>query len=384
MIYLDNAASSFPKAPGVSQALADHINNIAGNTGRSSYSGAVTNSLMIFETREKLAQLLNTGDSSRFIFTQNASHALNIAILGSVKAGDNILISPLEHNSVMRPLSYLQEHLAINIHTFKLKDNMDIDWEDFSQQIKSKKINKIITILASNVTGSILPIEKIASFCINSSIDLIVDASQYVGYAPLNLAKLNAQAICFPGHKGLLGPSGTGLLWLGDDFNPQALTFGGTGSKSESIIQPDFLPDKYEAGTPNITGIFGLSKALDYLLDYGLNKILEKRRQIYTYLLEKIADIDEIIIYSNQDIDRQIGLLSFNIKEMPCSKVTYQLDKKDIAVRMGLHCAPQAHRFINTYDLGGCVRMSPSSFTSEREIDTTVKTLKEIIYGFKR
>lgn len=384
MIYLDNAATSFPKAPGLAQAMVEHITNVAGNTGRSSYSGSVHNSMLIYETRDKLAQLLNSNDSSRFIFTKNATEALSIAILGSIKMGDNILISPLEHNSVMRPLSYLQVTKKINIHTFKLDDDMQVDMDDLIHQLNTNKINKVISTLTSNVSGTILPLEKINNICKKFSIDLIVDASQYVGYAPLDLTSLDAKAICFPGHKGLLGPSGTGVLWLGKDFQPHPLTFGGTGSKSESINQPDFLPDKYESGTPNITGICGLSTALDYLLDQGLANIRKKRVDVYTYLLDQITGIEEILIHGNQEIERQIGLLSFNIKDVPCSQVTYLLDRKNIAVRMGLHCAPQAHKFLETYKLGGSVRISPSSFTSKEEIDITIKTLKEIIYGFKR
>ncbi len=384
MIYLDNAATSFPKAPGLGKAIANHIEHVAGNTGRSSYSGAIKNSLLIFETREKLAELLNANDSSRFIFTKNATEALNSAILGSVKKAEKILISPLEHNSVMRPLTYLQAKRNIEIHSFKLDKNFNIDWLDFEYQLENHKIDKVITTIASNVSGSILPVNKISNICQKYNIDLIIDASQYVGYMPFDTSTVKAKAICFPGHKGLLGPSGTGLLYIADDFIFEPLTFGGTGSKSESIKQPDFLPDKYESGTPNISGICGLSTALDYLLEQGLDKIRNKRKEIYLYLLEQIRNLEEVIIYSNQDLERQIGILSFNIENMTPSEVTYQLDKKDIAVRMGLHCAPLAHKFINTYDIGGNVRISPSSFTSKEEIDITIKTLKEIIYGFKR
>ena len=384
MIYLDNAATSFPKAPRVAEGIAWHINNIAGNTGRSSYKGAVQNSKMIYEARETLAELLNCSDSSRIIFTNNATHSLNIAILGSINPGERILVSPLEHNSVMRPLSYLKQKRNIEVFTYKMNGEFMVDLDDFESQVKHNKIDKVITTACSNVTGTILPLQRISNLCAQYKIPLIVDAAQYIGYKELDLSKLEISALCFPGHKGLLGPSGTGALWFKEDFEISSLTFGGTGSKSESILQPDFLPDKYESGTPNISGIYGLSIALDYLKQKGIRNIREQRKETITYLLWRMNEIEEAIVYSNKDIDRQIGVISFNLKNIPCSEVTRQLDREDIAVRMGLHCSPEAHKVLGTLKTGGTVRMSPGSFTEREEIDQTINTLKEIIYGFKR
>lgn len=384
MIYLDNAATSYPKAPGVAEAMAWHISNIAGNTGRSSYKGAVFNSTLIYETREKIAALLNCSDSSHIIFTNNATQALNMVILGSIQAGERILVSPLEHNSVMRPLSYLIQTKNIKVFTYKLNEDFEVDWDDFRSQLLDNNISKVITTMSSNVTGTILPIKQMSQICASCKIPLILDAAQYAGYKKLDLDQIQASAVCFPGHKGLLGPSGTGILWLSEDFALNPLTFGGTGSKSESIQQPNFFPDKYESGTPNITGIYGLSVALDYMIKHGIDKIREQRKEIFGYLLTKIQEVEEAIIYGNQDLERQIGLLSFNLKNIPCSQVTYELDRNDIAVRMGLHCAPQAHSFIGTNNLGGTVRISPSTFTRVDEIDNTIKIIKEITYGSKR
>lgn len=384
MIYLDNAATSFPKAPGVAEGIAWHLNNVAGNTGRSSYKGAVQNSMMIYEAREKLAELLNCSDSSRIIFTNNATHSLNMVILGSIKAGERVLVSPLEHNSVMRPLSDLQQTKNIEVFTYKMNEELRIDWDDFESQLKNNNIDKVITTVCSNVTGTILPLQKISHMCAQYKIPLIVDAAQYVGYKDLDLSTLDISALCFPGHKGLLGPSGTGALWFKEGFEFTSLTFGGTGSRSESIRQPDFLPDKYESGTINISGIYGLSIALDYLIQKKIKNIREQRKEIITYLFKGMKEIEEVIVYSNKDIDRQIGVLSFNLKNIPCSEVTRQLDKEDIAVRMGLHCSPQAHKVIGTLQMGGTVRMSPGSFTTMEELDQTIKKLKEIIYGFKK
>lgn len=384
MIYLDNAATAFPKAPGVAEGLAWHLNNVAGNTGRSSYKGAIKNSLMIYEAREKLAELLNCSDSSRIIFTNNATHSLNMVILGSIKQGERVLVSPLEHNSVMRPLSYLRQNREVEIITYKLNNNFEVDWDDFQFQLKHNKIDKVITTICSNVTGTIFPLQRISELCYKYKIPLIVDAAQYVGYKELDLKKLELSALCFPGHKGLLGPSGTGVLWFKEGFEFEPLMQGGTGSRSESILQPDFLPDKYESGTMNISGVYGLSLALDYLMKEGIGKLREQKKEIIGYLLKRMNEIEEAVIYSNTDLDRQIGVISFNFRDISCSEVTSLLDKKDIAVRMGLHCSPQAHKFIGTSELGGTVRISPSSFTTLDEIDQTIKILKEIIYGFKR
>lgn len=381
MIYLDNAATSFPKAPGVAEGVAWQINNVAGNPGRASYKSSLKIDSVICDVREKIVELLKLEDSSQVIITHNATHALNMVILGSIKPNETILISPLEHNSVMRPLSFLQQNRNIKLEYYKLGRDFTPDFEDLTEKLRSGSIDKVITTVCSNVTGTILPLQEISKICKANKIPLIVDASQLVGYEELDFSTISVSAICFPGHKGLLAPSGTGILWLAKDFEIDPLYFGGTGSRSGSILQPDFTPDKYESGTVNISGIYGLNIALDYLMKESVKKVRSTKNEIVEYLLTKMNELEEIIIYSNQDLARQIGVISFNCVGTTCSDVARFLDKQDIAVRMGLHCSPQAHQFINTLKLGGTVRLSPSYFTTQTEIDITINKLKEMIYG---
>lgn len=381
MIYLDNAATSFPKAPGVAESVAWQINNVAGNPGRASYKSSLKIDSVIYDVREKIIELLKLEDSSQVIITHNATHALNMVILGSIKSNETILISPLEHNSVMRPLSFLQQNRNIKLEYYKLDKNFNLDFEDFREKLQAGNIDKVITTACSNVTGTILPLQEISKICQTNKVPLIVDASQLIGYEELDFSTIPVSAICFPGHKGLLAPSGTGVLWLAKDFEIEPLYFGGTGSRSASISQPEFTPDRYESGTVNISGIYGLNIALDYLIKESVKKVRSAKNEVVEYLLAKMNEVEEIVIYSNQDLARQIGVISFNCVGTTCSEVARFLDKQDIATRMGLHCSPQTHQFINTLKLGGTVRLSPSYFTTQTEIDITINKLKEMIYG---
>jgi cysteine desulfurase family protein len=385
MIYLDNAATSYPKAPGVAEAVADHLLNFAGNVGRTSYKSSVNSSLAIYDLRESLASILGVGNSSRIILTNNATQALNTVILGAVENNDTILTTPFEHNSVLRPLTYLKVNRNIKIHNISIERNsLNIDIVKFEQDLKEKSIDKVIMTACSNVTGTIFPFPEIAEICYKHNIPFILDASQLVGYKKLNLLEDHYSAICFPGHKGLLGPTGTGAFWLHPNFNVSPLLYGGTGSKSDSIIQPEFMPDKYESGTLNLCGFYGLMTALNYINKIGMDKIESMKKNIISYLINSLKEIDEVIIYSNTDLEHQIGVLSINLNNIDCSRFTRELDRRDIASRMGLHCAPNSHRFLGTFDNGGTVRLSPSIFTLPEEIDKTIETIKEIIYEFRR
>lgn len=384
MIYLDNAATSFPKAPGVAEGVAWQLTNVAGNPGRASYKSSLKIDSVIFDVREKLTDLLKLEDSSQIILTHNATHALNMVILGSIKANETVLISPLEHNSVMRPLTYLQQNRNIKLEYYKLDKNFNLDFADFTEKIKSGKIDKVITTACSNVTGTILPLLEISRICKDHQVPLIVDASQLVGYEELDFSKIPVSAVCFPGHKGLLAPSGTGALWLAKEFEIEPLYFGGTGSRSSSLAQPEFTPDRYESGTVNITGIYGLNIALDYVMNESVKKMRSTKNEIVEHLLTKLNEIEEVVTYSNQDLLRQIGVISFNCVGVSCSEVARYFDRQNIAVRMGLHCSPQTHQFLDTLRVGGTVRLSPSYFTTKTEIDTTIIKLKEMIYGFNK
>ncbi|OQY38659.1 MAG: hypothetical protein B6226_03320 [Candidatus Cloacimonetes bacterium 4572_65] len=384
MIYLDNAATSYPKAPGVADGVATHIRTVSGNAGRSSYKDSITSSTVLFETRELISTLFGLKSSDNIIFTLNATHALNIVILGSIKREENILISPFEHNSVLRPLSHLVVEKKIKLHRMSFDNNFNIDLETFEKSLIEKQIDKVIMTACSNVTGTILPFKELALISQKHNIPFILDASQYMGYIPIDFTDIPVSAVCFPGHKGLLGPAGTGILYFSDEFKFNSLYYGGTGSNSSSIIQPTFSPDMYESGTANISGIYGLKIALEYLEKEGLDKIRSHRVEMINQLAKELSEIEEIDIQSNLDIKRQIGVFSITSKGISASELTYWFDKNDIAVRMGLHCAPETHKFLHTFDEGGTVRLSPGYFTTPEDIEKTINKLKEEVYVFNR
>lgn len=378
MIYLDNAATSFPKAPGVAQAVFNFLDKIGANAGRSSHSSAVKASAILFETREKLVKLLGKEDSENISFTLNATQALNTVILGILTEGDSVLTSSMEHNAVMRPLRHLEKTRNIKISQFKCDKHGFPLWNDFLQKIQ-KKPKLLVSTAASNVIGSIFPIREMAAVAKKHKVIFCLDAAQVFGTYPLEKIATNIDIICFPGHKGLLGPTGTGGFYCDPKIQLSPLMFGGTGSRSELEIQPDFRPDKFESGTQNVASLAGLNAALDFLLTTSVNKIKKQKEDITAYFVEQLKTIDELVLVSPADLQKQIGILSVFSPNISLSYLTTQLDKYEIATRMGLHCAPAAHKTIGTFARGGTVRFSPGYFTSQWQIDETIRILKKII-----
>ena len=374
MIYLDNAATSFPKAPGVAEAVSRFITDIGANAGRSSYSTARQSSRIIYQIRKLLAKLLNTDNSSNICFTMNTTQALNIAIKGIVKPGFKVLISPYEHNSVMRPLRQLESQINITLDFIKIND-YDINWQHLKDQLEQKPDLLIITA-ASNVNGYLLPYNKIARMAHKYDIPVILDAAQVLGSNPVDAADFDI--ICFPGHKGLLGPMGTGGIYVSDSISLLSLMPGGTGSRSSSEYQPDEMPDLLEGGTPNLPGLAGLQVSLQFILDTGIDVIAARKQQLTSQLLQELAEIDGIIIHSPIDPKLQIGVVSITSLRYSISDLAWELDKADIACRMGMHCAPAAHKQLGTYENGGTLRLSPGYFNTPAEIDTAIKLIKDL------
>ncbi|MDO9578883.1 MAG: aminotransferase class V-fold PLP-dependent enzyme [Candidatus Cloacimonadales bacterium] len=376
MIYLDNAATSFPKAPGVPEAVFDFLKNVGANYGRSSHSAARKAGSIVFETRENLAQFFGMQDDSNIIFTANATEALNLAILGMVKPGEVVLTSSMEHNSVMRPLRYLEATGNVKILQFKSDKTGFPDLTDFEEQLKKSPCHLIFTA-CSNVNGVIFPFQQMALKAKETGANIILDASQIVGVLPFNFADSAFEVVCFPGHKSLLGPTGTGALLMKENTAIRPLKFGGTGSRSDLEFQPDFRPDKYESGTLNIAGLAGLNESLKFILKTGIENIRARKKIISDLLLKELSGISGINILS--PLGNQIGVISITSDEMNISDLTYELDKRDVAVRMGLHCAPAAHKTLGTFEQGGTVRFSPGYFTTEAEILEVVKIMREIL-----
>lgn len=378
MIYLDNAATSFPKAPGVAQSVSKFLTEIGANAGRASHSLARKSSSLIFNCRESLAELLGVVESERIIFTSNATEALNIAIIGMVKEGATVLTSFMEHNSVMRPLHFLEKTKGIKIIKFLSDSTGFPDIADFKEKLKIIP-DLLVFTAASNVTGVISPFEEMASLAASEGITVCVDGAQLTGSYPVSLKNTQIDMFAFSGHKGLLGPTGTGGLYIRESVIPAPLFYGGTGSRSIEEVQPDFMPDKYESGTPNIAGISGLLESLNFLNQTGIEKVRKKENLLREMLISDLKGIPGLKLFNACGSIESTAVISLIHEEMSISEITLILDRKDIAVRMGLHCAPSAHRTIGTFDSGGTVRLSPGYFTTDEEIEETIKAFREMI-----
>lgn len=377
-IYLDNAATSYPKPDCVIKAMEGYFKNIGANAGRSAYKAAQETSRIVFEARENAAKLIGTKDSSRVVFTSNATEGLNLAILGLLREGDRVITSSMEHNSVMRPLRYLEKTKGIKISIVKCLSEGELDVLDIKKKITGK--TKLIVVTgASNVTGTIMPVAEIGRIAREHNITFLVDSAQIAGCLPIDVEKSNIDLLAFSGHKGLLGPQGTGCLYISDKVKlPIPLKFGGTGSHSDSEVQPDFLPDKYESGTLNLIGIAGLGAGVDFILKEKVNNIRKKLEILTEYLIVEVKKIKGIKIYGVTNPSRRTAVISLNIKEKASSDVCEILDRKyGIAVRGGLHCSPAAHRTIGSFP-EGTVRVSIGYFNTEQEIDCLIKALHNI------
>ncbi|MGD9637552.1 MAG: aminotransferase class V-fold PLP-dependent enzyme [Alphaproteobacteria bacterium] len=378
MIYLDNAATSFPKAPQVAASVYACLSEPYGNSGRASHILACKSSELIFNTRDMLGSLLGISHSENIVFTYNATMALNTAILGFVPDGGVVAVSSLEHNSVIRPLRYLEKKRNVKILIIKCDADGNPDVSSLKEVLAAKPCLIVMT-MASNVTGAVLPFLDIIAAAKKQGIKVGLDGSQFIGHAAFDFDASGADFLAFSGHKGLLAPTGIGALCLKSDFNPDPLVFGGTGSLSDKEYHPDFMPDKYEAGTPNIVGLKGLLSAAEFIKEKSLSVIEDEEQIITSYLIDGLKTIPKIKIYNLDLHKKRMPVVSISVDDMPSSSLARELDARNIAVRQGLHCSPLAHKSIGTFDEGGTVRFSPSLFTTNAEIDETIKILKDII-----
>lgn len=367
-IYLDNAATSYPKPSCVIDAMRDYFENIGANAGRSAHRRAQEASRMVFEVRERVSKLIGAKDSSRIIFTSNATEGLNMTIIGSLKKGNRVLTTSMEHNSVMRPLRFLEKLRGIKIDTAKCLQEGFLDPDDIKRMIH-KDTKLIVSTSASNVVGTIIPVSEVSRIAREHHIPFLVDGAQTVGSIPINVENDKIDILAFSGHKGLLGPQGTGCLYIRKGIELPPLKHGGTGSWSEFEIQPNFLPDKYESGTLNLIGIAGLGAGVEFLLDEEVANIRKKEQELTDYLLLKLKLIDGIVIYGPKESSKQTSVVSINIKDRDPSKVGEMLDREfNIGVRCGLHCAPSAHKTVGTFPQG-TIRISLGYFNTKEDVD---------------
>lgn len=376
MIYLDNAATSFPKPEVVYNSIIDAMKNYGANPGRSGHKLALKASRSILETRENLAEFFNIDNPMNIIFTFNATDGLNLAIKGILKPGDHVITTMMEHNSVLRPLMALKEK-GVEVTLIQCNHEGFVNVDDIEKNIK-QNTKLIITTHASNVTGTIMPIVEIGKLAKEKNILYMVDAAQTAGAYPIDVEKINIDILVFPGHKCLLGPQGTGGVYIREGIGIDELRQGGTGSKSFEFVQPQIVPDKYESGTPNAPGIIGLGAGVKFILDKGINTIREHEKYITKFFIEELRKIDKVKIYGPCDIDKRMAVVPINIGDMDSSEVSFLLDSEyDIGTRPGLHCAPLAHKTIGTFEQG-VVRFSFGYFTKIEEIKVALKAIKEI------
>lgn len=377
-VYLDNAATSFPKPEAVYRAADEFMRTVGVSAGRGAYRQALEADRIVYDTRRSLGTLFNIRDVSRIVFTFNVTEALNLAIKGLLNPGDHVITGSMEHNAVWRPLKVLENEGKIKLTAVPCDAEGFLDAQRIKDAI-TEKTRLIVLTHASNVTGTIMPVAEVGAIARQHNIPFLVDAAQTAGLYPVDAAAMNIDLLAFTGHKGLMGPMGTGGLYIREGISIRPFKEGGTGGDSILERQPDALPDRYEAGTLNISGIAGLGAAVKFILDAGVDKIYEKELALTGYALRQLTGIDGVSVYGPKGTINRVGVISLNIGDLNPQKVGHILDENyGIMVRTGLHCAPFAHRTIGTIDRG-TVRVGLGYFNTERDIDSFVAAVKDII-----
>lgn len=378
MIYLDNAATTYPKPASVVKTLSGAMRLYGANPGRSGHSMSVKTAEKIFTVRKSLAEMFEAGGPENVCFTLNCSYALNMAIKGIVKKGDHVLTTDLEHNAVMRPLYTLKDRGYITYDTVSTFGNTDDEIIDNFRSKINVKTSCIVCTCMSNVTGSILPVEKIGKLCREYRLKFIVDGAQGAGIIPISVKKMNIDCLCIPGHKGLYGPMGTGVLILGNECKLSTIIEGGTGNMSFSLMQPDDPPDRFESGTQNAVGIIALGAGVNFVKKKGMWHIEQYEMRLARKLYKYLSSINRVDMYTPLPSSDSFGpVISFNVSGLTSEKTGVLLNEAGIAVRAGLHCAPAAHKTIGTLDTG-TVRASVSVFNNDSQIEYTAEKIREI------
>lgn len=375
-IYMDNAATTYPKPESVYKAV-DHFNRyLGGNPGRGSNKKTLKAGSVILDARDILAELFNIKDSSQLAFTSNVTEALNMGLKGILNTGDHVITTSMEHNSVARPIFALQAK-GIEWTAVRCSEDGSLDPEEIRKAIRPN--TRLICILhASNLTGTIMPIAEVGKIARENEIIFMVDSAQTAGVLPLDVEKQNIDILCFTGHKGLLGPQGTGGIYVRPGIEIRPLKEGGTGSLSEFLEHPEFLPDLLESGTPNTPGITGLLAGGEFIKATGIDKIRKHEQRLTGLLLEGLKEIKGLVIHGPADADRQTAVVPFNIDGMDCGEISMSLDYEfGIVTRSGLHCAPLAHRTIGSFERGAC-RLSPGYFNTEDDIRKVIEAVHTI------
>ncbi len=369
MIYLDNAATSYPKPPALLPYLDEYLAHYAGNPGRSGHRLSLAASEEIYRTRATVANFIGAQSVENIIFTQNATHALNIVIRARVRLGDHILISDLEHNSVFRPVWRLYREGLISYSIFSHTGNV---LENIIREIRPNT-RMIVCTHVSNVSGHEMPIRDIITLCHDHDLFTIIDASQSIGHQRIDVRELDCDALCAPGHKGLLGLQGSGVLYLKNGRGLRDVFQGGSGTDSLSPEMPSYLPDRFEAGTLPTPAILSMKVGIEYIHEVGIDHIHHQEIKLSRMMHRHIGEIENAVLYSQPTS----GIITFNIEGIPSDDVADELNTHGICARGGYHCAPLAHRALRTPD-GGAVRLSAGICNTMSEIETVARHIREI------
>ncbi|MBB6694788.1 aminotransferase class V-fold PLP-dependent enzyme [Cohnella xylanilytica] len=377
LIYMDNAATSWPKPPGVIEAMEKCMREAAANPGRGSHEMAVKASRVLFEGRKALAKLFRIHNPNDIAFTLNTTHALNLALMGYLRPGDHVITSSLEHNSVRRPLEALRRRIGIEVSYVKTNALGTVDLAVLREEIRPT--TKLIAVThSSNLTGTITPLEEVGAIAKAKGVKLLVDAAQSAGVLDIDVGALGIDMLAFPGHKGLLGPQGTGGLYIHPDLELEPLMHGGTGSASESPEQPSARPDRYEAGTPNTVGIAGLTEGVKFVLKETTERIHARERALTVQLMEGLMAIPGVKLLGPGPGTERTAIVSFLMEGLDPSEASFILDRQfGIAVRSGFHCTPLGHSSEGTTETGA-LRASPGYFTTESEIVSLIEAVRDI------
>ncbi len=379
MIYLDNPATSWPKPHQVKAAMNRFMEEVGANPGRSGHSLSIEAARIIYEAREALSVLFHAKDSSRIVFTLNATESINLALKGLLKYKDHVITSSMEHNSVMRPFRDLEKK-GVELSVIPCSNEGMLDPREVERKIRSNT-RMIVLNHASNVTGTLLPIREVGKIARKYKFLFLVDAAQTAGSYPIDVKKDGIDLLAFTGHKSLYGPQGTGGLVIGERIHEKEmipLKQGGTGSRSEFEEQPDFLPDRFESGTPNGVGIAGLLAGLQFVLGKGVKQIRQNEMTLIEKLIMGLKEIPQVKLYGPEQMNDRVATLSFNFSRLSPSNGALRLEKEfGILCRPGLHCAPAAHHTLGTFP-EGTIRFGLSVFNTEEEIKTAIQAVSLI------
>jgi cysteine desulfurase/selenocysteine lyase len=380
VIYLDNAATSWPKPPQVLEAMTDVLERAGGNPGRSGHLLSVKAARVMYDAREDIARFFNAPDPMRVIFTCGATHAINLVLRGLLKPGDHVVTSSMEHNAVMRPLRNLERE-GVNLTIILCAPDGSLSVRDVADVV-NHHTRLVVLNHASNVVGTLLPVTEVAPIAHQAGALLLVDAAQTAGVFPIDIPAMGIDLLAFSGHKALQGPPGIGGLVIADTVDVsqiKPLVRGGTGSQSELEEQPDYLPDKFESGTPNIVGIAGLHAGLRWVMNRGVDEIRSHEKALIRTLTDGLSNIPEVKVYGTLDPDRSVAVLSFTVTGKRVSEVGLSLDEEHgLLCRVGLHCAPAAHKTIGTFP-EGTVRLAPGVFTTIKDVLEAAEAIRQVV-----